>query len=424
MGVCYYNLPDVLAGAACEERALALAKAAGAGDDRARSVVFHASIHLLLPLRFETEVGPPVEAERLIQQGEEALRLARGMDWPAGEAQALGLLGGFHGLLGQYGSGLAYLDQSLQLVQRLEHLAGISATERMVGAILFELMAYEEAAGHLRRACSSAREAGARLFADIAVFGLCQALTAGRQRRDIAEAESLLLGLLSGQSLAGGRIQREALLVRAELELAQKKPAAALATLEGLIAATRHLPEHGLPAVPRLALLLGQARAAAGQVEEARQAFEAAVSGAEAQGRKGLLWRAHAGLGRLLLDLKQRRAARDHFVRAAGLIDELAANLDDPALRDVFARRARAIVPLPPAPTPRRAAKEAHHGLTERERTVAALVAEGRSNREIADALIISERTAERHVANILVKLGLASRVQLASWATENLTSK
>ncbi len=190
-----------------------------------------------------------------------------------------------------------------------------------------------------------------------------------------------------------------------------------------MIAATCHLPEHGLPAVPRLALLLGQARAAAGQVEEARLAFEAAVAGAEAQGRKGLLWRAHAGLGRLLLDLKQRRAARDHFERAAGLIDELAANLHDPALRDVFARKARAIVPLPPAPTPRRAANEAHHGLTERERTVATLVAEGRSNREIADALVISERTAERHVANILAKLGLASRVQLASWATENLAA-
>ncbi len=157
MAVCYFNLPDVLAGAACEERALALAKAADAADGRARSAAFHASIHLLLPLRLETEVGPPVDAERLIGQAEDALKLARGMDWPAGEAQALGLLGGFHGLLGQYGRGLAYLDQSLQVVQQLEHLAGISATERMVGAILLELMAYEEAAGHLRRACSSAR---------------------------------------------------------------------------------------------------------------------------------------------------------------------------------------------------------------------------------------------------------------------------
>jgi DNA-binding CsgD family transcriptional regulator len=63
-------------------------------------------------------------------------------------------------------------------------------------------------------------------------------------------------------------------------------------------------------------------------------------------------------------------------------------------------------------------------GLTKREVEVAALVASGASNREIADALVISERTAESHVQNILTKLGVGTRAQIASWATtENLTS-
>jgi DNA-binding CsgD family transcriptional regulator len=52
--------------------------------------------------------------------------------------------------------------------------------------------------------------------------------------------------------------------------------------------------------------------------------------------------------------------------------------------------------------------------LTPREREVAALVAEGRSNREIATALVVSERTAENHVQAILRKLGLANRSQVA----------
>jgi DNA-binding NarL/FixJ family response regulator len=55
--------------------------------------------------------------------------------------------------------------------------------------------------------------------------------------------------------------------------------------------------------------------------------------------------------------------------------------------------------------------------LTERERQVLALVAEGRSNREIGEALAISERTARTHVSNVLLKLGLASRTQAALWA-------
>ena len=52
--------------------------------------------------------------------------------------------------------------------------------------------------------------------------------------------------------------------------------------------------------------------------------------------------------------------------------------------------------------------------LTDREREVLVLVAQGLSNRQIADALVISERTARTHVSNILGKLGVASRTQAA----------
>ena len=41
------------------------------------------------------------------------------------------------------------------------------------------------------------------------------------------------------------------------------------------------------------------------------------------------------------------------------------------------------------------------------------------TNREIADTLVIAERTADTHVENILNKLGLVSRTQIAAWAVE-----
>jgi DNA-binding NarL/FixJ family response regulator len=47
------------------------------------------------------------------------------------------------------------------------------------------------------------------------------------------------------------------------------------------------------------------------------------------------------------------------------------------------------------------------------------LVAEGLTNRQISARLSISERTAGNHVAKILKKLGLRSRVQLASWVSD-----
>jgi DNA-binding NarL/FixJ family response regulator len=54
--------------------------------------------------------------------------------------------------------------------------------------------------------------------------------------------------------------------------------------------------------------------------------------------------------------------------------------------------------------------------LSPREREVAALIAEGRSNRQIGETLVISERTAEHHVESILSKLGFDSRAQVAAW--------
>jgi len=62
--------------------------------------------------------------------------------------------------------------------------------------------------------------------------------------------------------------------------------------------------------------------------------------------------------------------------------------------------------------------------LTTRELDVVALVGEGKANKEIALQLGIGERTARTHVSNILRKLGLTSRTQLALWAVrEQLVS-
>ncbi|KUL47913.1 LuxR family transcriptional regulator [Streptomyces violaceusniger] len=58
--------------------------------------------------------------------------------------------------------------------------------------------------------------------------------------------------------------------------------------------------------------------------------------------------------------------------------------------------------------------------LTEREREVLALIADGRSNREIARALVLSEKTVKTHVSNILMKLDLADRTQAALWAVRH----
>jgi len=58
--------------------------------------------------------------------------------------------------------------------------------------------------------------------------------------------------------------------------------------------------------------------------------------------------------------------------------------------------------------------------LTEREIGVVRLVAQGRSNHEIAQDLVISEKTVKTHISNILSKLHLDDRTQLAIYAIRN----
>jgi DNA-binding CsgD family transcriptional regulator len=57
--------------------------------------------------------------------------------------------------------------------------------------------------------------------------------------------------------------------------------------------------------------------------------------------------------------------------------------------------------------------------LTAREREVVALLGLGMTNLDIAGKLKVSRSTVERHVSNILDKLALRSRVQVAAWTAE-----
>ncbi len=52
--------------------------------------------------------------------------------------------------------------------------------------------------------------------------------------------------------------------------------------------------------------------------------------------------------------------------------------------------------------------------LTGREREIAELVTDRKTNKEIAAELFLSEKTIESHLRNVFVKLGVSSRVEVA----------
>ena len=63
--------------------------------------------------------------------------------------------------------------------------------------------------------------------------------------------------------------------------------------------------------------------------------------------------------------------------------------------------------------------REQRSRLSERELEVAALIAQGLTNKQIAERLFIATGTVERHVANILGKLDMSNRAQVAAWVAE-----
>jgi DNA-binding CsgD family transcriptional regulator len=98
---------------------------------------------------------------------------------------------------------------------------------------------------------------------------------------------------------------------------------------------------------------------------------------------------------------KQRAEARVSLEAALAVFEELGAVL--------WADRARAEIG-------RFGGRRARHSdeLTETERQIAELAADGRSNREIAGELFVSERTVEANLTRIYRKLGVRSRTELA----------
>ena len=112
----------------------------------------------------------------------------------------------------------------------------------------------------------------------------------------------------------------------------------------------------------------------------------------------------HQGIARCLLVLRRYDEAREHAEAAVRLLD-----------RWPGWRRAEAEALLRRLGAGSQA--DGPEALTPREREVAGLLTGGLSNSELARRLYISPKTASVHVSNILTKLGMSSRAEIAAWA-------
>ncbi len=432
LGLTNFMSGNMIEGTACYRRAIELFREL---DDRQglcsalatfgeRGVVY--LVDLYAPLQVTIDEAQAEE--------EEAVRIAREIGWRSGEAYALAELALCFGSRGAYAEALESIRTSLAIAKEIEHRQWMTIATLTLGMLHFDLLANAEARQYLERAMTLAYETGSLNFIRTTIGALAAVCIA---QNDLARAEEVLASApgydksavsydtQSAQRPILTMSQRQLRRAHAELALAQGDARLALRIADQLMAAASAMTADDKVTMPTLAGLQAEAilrlssSASDEQIANAITDLEAVRTLLLNRGGLPLLWRIHSSLGKLYRVQGRHEEADVEFVAARQVVEDLAARVPDQYLRDNFLKQATAQLPHPRPISPRRAEKSKFGGLTERERQVAAFIAQGKSNREIAGALFVGERTIETHVSNIMSKLGFDTRIQIATWAVE-----
>lgn len=351
-----------------------------------------------------------------IEAGERALEIARKIGWRDGQANAHIRLSLACLDRGDLGAGLDHARRALEIAREIEHLPWQTAASFSLGIACRLMLSLSEAEEYLTQALALARGSGAELWANGILYPLIQTrLEAGK----VQEAVELLPSPTDQPASMETLTARFVALARGKIALAQNQPETALEIVSAVLSAVPELPAWQERTLPDLRHLQGQAWMALGEWEKAETALTEALNLYQARAFRSLSWQVQADLARLYLQQGNRPAADAVLTEANQLLDELAATIPHPDLRREFRKTAAARLPALPGLTSLQQSKQAFGGLTRRERQVAILVAQGKSNPEIAAELFITVRTTKTHITNILTKLNFSSRSQIAVWVVE-----
>jgi predicted ATPase/DNA-binding SARP family transcriptional activator/DNA-binding CsgD family transcriptional regulator len=355
------------------------------------------------------------DPERTKATFEEMLKLSRELGDKGNIATALNSLGTLALARGDNERARLMLEENMSILRQLEDERDIGTTLKRYHALnLLGGLAVNEEGDYVRGATlwgeslALAREVGdtLRIGSALCMMGYAALLQGDYERATALCEETLAFVHEQGSAIAEVAPETLVNLGLAALGLGDHERAAA-SFEEALVMSkeTGRKPTviNALEAMASLAGAMGEATRVAhlwGASEAAREVTEIALPPGERALHEPYLAAARSLLGE--------RAWEE------ALAEGRAMSLDE-AAGYALSREEAEPASLPEEPP----AGEAIGTLTSREQEVALLVAQGLTNRQISSRLGISERTAGNHVATILRKLGLRSRTQIASWATE-----
>jgi DNA-binding CsgD family transcriptional regulator len=306
--------------------------------------------------------------------------------------------------LGRMEEASAVVDECLELGQRLEEFSPARAHSVVVQHLIaLSTSDWRAAVEGLRAAAGREAEPHYRLHAHLERASALARLDPRREAREVADG--VAEALADAERAGCRRCQTEAAVRGAEAMARIGRAEDAVRLLDR--STTIGSPVQGFVAFWRS--LAEAALAPPGDPGPAASSLEALVAEAE---RQGLLLEAvwvRLDLGTLLAEADPGRAGQ--VLRDAGALAERMRAGTELRLAE---QRLRALGVRTWRRGRRAAGADPLAALSEREREIARRVASGASNPEIAAALFLSRKTVERHVSNILAKLGIRNRTELA----------
>jgi ATP/maltotriose-dependent transcriptional regulator MalT len=298
-------------------------------------------------------------------------------------------------LAGRWQRALEHAAAAHELTEQTQYPHALVWVGRTKALLEADLGLVEEARASAEEGLAFSRETSNKLFTILTLgvlgrleLGLGNLTAAGNHLRDLPA--DLLAGGINDPTLPVWADAIETLIGLGELERAR-------GYLEVNEENARKL---GSPwALAAAARCRGLLAAADGDITASFEAFERALAELE-----GLRYPFERGrtllyLGVVRRQAQQRKAAREALEQALQIFEELGARL--------WAEKAGAELRRISGRTP-------VSGLTETERRVAELAAQGRSNKEIAAELFMGVSTVEAHLSRVYRKLGIRSRAALA----------
>lgn len=413
MGNTLYG--DIVNSVRLYERAIALLRVVGDNKILPSSLTTCGACNS--PAFVETTFSTLQTQDVCVQQLTEALHLTRQSDWSAGQAFTEMDFGFTHIGFGEFGEALAHLQRALRIATEIEHQQWLTGTYCALTQLYFNLLQPDMAIQYAEAGMTLARQLGSLWWShNIAAYHALSFML----KNEFSQAEAVLSAVMPCGEQPHHLASRRVAWVWGRLALAQGKPEVALRITEQLLvsapsAATLPLTQP----IPHLLILKGEVLIVLQRFAEAAQVLQDAKRGAQERQEPSLLWKVHCASGRFEQLLKHEDVAQHEFSTAREIIRSLATSIDDEALRTHFLQMALKLLPKEKTLSLRRAEAGRFGGLTERERAIAVLIAQGKSNRDIANELVVSERTVETHIGNIFFKLGFSSRTQIAAWTVE-----